>query len=466
MTELPPPAETPRRLIRRAWTLPSFAGLAVAALGGAWLVWAAEASQAALEAGVLPAALLVASGLALAAVGAARSADAAATSRRAFDRQDREIQALREAMPVIFGELSLEATLQRVVDRARQLLEADLGALSVMDDKGSIVQFITSGLSRDAAKSIGGPPQGRGLLGIPLFESRGLRVANVAADPRSSELPAGHPPIATLLAVPVANPVFRANLYLSNGSLARPFSADDERVLRRFADLAAFAIELSHLHEELSTLAVEQERLRIAREMHDGMAQVLAYVNTKAQAVQQHVRRGRLEEADANLNQLAEAAREVYSEVRESILGLRTLAESPEVFSATIEEYLRKWEVHTGVSVNADLPPAVRAGGRTALELLRILQESLANVRKHAQATEVRVGMVCDGERVTLTVRDNGRGFDVDSNERISGRYGLVTMRERAHGVGGTISIESQPGTGTLITAEVPLGVLEMRGPS
>ena len=65
-----------------------------------------------------------------------------------------------------------------------------------------------------------------------------------------------------------------------------------------------------------------------------------------------------------------------------------------------------------------------------------------------------------------ITVRDNGRGFDVDSNERISGRYGLVTMRERAHGVGGTISIESQPGTGTLITAEVPLGVLEMRGSS
>jgi len=290
-------------------------------------------------------------------------------------------------------------------------------------------------------------------------------VGDVSAHPRATSLPEGHPPIVTLLAVPVPNPVFKANLYLSNDSLEGAFSEDDERTLRYFADLAALAIELSYLHEELSSTAIEQERLRIAREMHDGMAQVLAYVNTKAQAVQQHVRRGRLEEADANLNQLAEAAREVYSEVRESILGLRTLAESPEEFSATVEEYLRKWEVHTGVSVNADLPSAVRVGGRTSLELLRILQESLANVRKHAKATEVRVSLASDGELLSLVVRDNGCGFDAESDDRSrSGRYGLVTMRERAHGVGGKLSIDSRPGEGTIVTAEVPLGVLEMRG--
>lgn len=437
-------------------------GVALAALGSAWLFYLATRDGKANLMMALPAVALLVAGLAVGVAGAARNA---ATSRGRLDRQDREIAALRDAMPVVFGELSLEATLQSVVDRARQLLQADLGAISVMDEEGGIVQFITSGIDDATAARIGAPPVGRGLLGVPLFDGRSLRVENVESDPRAVTLPDNHPPVATLLAVPVPNPVFKSNLYLSNSDSGRVFSAQDEGTLRHFADLAALAIELSHLHEELSSLAVEQERLRIAREMHDGMAQVLAYVNTKAQAVQQHVRRGRLEEADANLNQLAAAAREVYSEVRESILGLRTLSESPEEFAATVEEYLGKWEVHTGVSVNSDLPSALRVGGRTSLELLRILQESLANVRKHAGATEVRVTLACDDEGLVLTVRDNGRGFDAEKDDRSrSGRYGLVTMRERADGVGGRVSIDSRPGEGTIVTAEVPLAVLELRG--
>lgn len=437
-------------------------GVALTALGSAWLFYVAAWAGGGSWGTVLPAGGLILAGLAFGVVGATRHA---VSSQSQLDRQDREIAALRDAMPVVFGELSLEATLQSVVDRARRLLQADLGALSVMDDDGGIVQFITSGVDDGVAGRIGAPPVGLGLLGVPLFDGRSLRVDSVAADPRSVALPEHHPPVATLLAVPVPNPVFKSNLYLANQACDEVFSEDDERTLRHFADLAALAIELSHLHEELSTLAIEQERLRIARELHDGMAQVLAYVNTKAQAVQQHLRRGRLEEADANLNQLAEAAREVYSEVRESILGLRTLAESPEEFGATVEEYLRKWEVHTGVSVNAELQSSLRVGGRTSLELLRILQESLANVRKHAGATEVRVTLVCDGEVLTLTVRDNGRGFDAEKDARSrSGRYGLLTMRERADGVGGRVSIDSRLGRGTMVTAEVPLGVLEMRG--
>ena len=436
-------------------------GVALAGAGSSWLYLQLVLEGLGWATPTLAAALILA-GLAFGVSGAIR---ATTEFRRRRERQQREITALREAMPVVFGELSLEATLQSVVDRARNLLGADLGALSVLDEDGAILKFITSGVDDKTIGRIGSPPRGLGLLGIPLHDGRSLRVDDVRADPRASALPKGAPQIVTLLAAPVLNPVFKSNLYFSNSSPERTFSAADEETLRHFAELAALAIELSYLHEQLSSMAVEQERLRIAREMHDGMAQVLAYVNTKAQAVQQHVRRGRLEEADANLEQLAEAAREVYSEVRESILGLRTLAETPEEFSATVEEYLRKWEVHTGVSVNAELQPIVRVGGRTGLELLRILQESLANVRKHAGASEVRVKLASDEEGLTLEVRDNGRGFDTEKEKRgRGGRYGLVTMRGRADGVGGCLGIESSPGQGTIVRAEVPLGLLEMRG--
>jgi signal transduction histidine kinase len=437
-------------------------GIILTAIGVVWLMVASARFGGQGIGQALLAAVLVIGGML---IGWLPLANLTLESKRDLERQKREIAALRASLPGVFGELSLEATLQRVVDQARKLLEADLGALSVIDEGGKIMQFITSGVEDEQRRLVGDPPQGRGLLGVSLFEGLALRVDNVGEDPRSTALPPNHPPIATLLAVPVPNPMLRANLYLSNKSASGVFSREDEQTLERFADLAAIAIEMSHLHEQLSSMAVEQERLRIAREMHDGMAQVLAYVNTKAQAVQQHVRRGRIEEADANLTQLAEAARDVYSEVRESILGLRTLADSPEEFSETVDEYLRKWEVHTGVPVNADLPVELRVGGQASLEILRILQEALANVRKHARASEVRVALGNHDGTIILAVRDNGRGFDLRSNERsLSGRYGLLTMRERAQSVGGKVTIESKPGSGTIVTAEIPLGVLGMDG--
>lgn len=359
----------------------------------------------------------------------------------------------------------VDATLQRIVDLARGLLGADLAALSVIDGDGAVQRFLTSGLNEEERRRIGDPPRGRGLLGVPLFEGRSLRVADVADDPRSTGLPPHHPPIGSLLAVPVPDPVLRSNLYLANRSSGRGFSEEDERSLRHFAELAAMALEMSRLHEEMSAMAVEQERLRIARELHDGMAQVLAYVNTKAQAVQQQLRRGRIDEADTNLTQLAAAARDAYAEVRESILGLRTLPVSPRQLSVTLEEYLRTWEVQTGVSVRADVSPAIALGGRSGLELLRILQEALANVRKHAGAREVRVLVTIGSGAARLTVSDDGRGFDPANDQGCrSGRYGLVTMRERAQGVGGSTAVSSSPGRGTIVTVEIPLGAAEERG--
>jgi signal transduction histidine kinase len=436
-------------------------GIVLSLAGAVWHVLVAVRGESVFEA--LPGALLVVAGMLVGTLSLAREASA---SRRRLLRQEQEIAALRGAIPMVAGEPSLDATLQRVVDQARELIEADLGALTVVDADGTVRQFLTSGLSDEERSRAGPPPRGHGLLAVPLFTGRSLRIADVAADPRSTALPPAHPPIGSLLAVPVPDTKLRSHLYLANRSADRTFTAHDEQSLFRFAELAAMALEMARLHERMSNLAVEEERLRIAREMHDGMAQVLAYVNTKAQAVQQQLRRGRIEEADTNLTQLADAARDVYAEVRESILGLRTLAQSPEAFGTTVEEYLRKWEAQTDVSVRVELSESLAIGGRRALELLRILQEALANVRRHSGATEVRVRLTATGGRAQLTVRDNGRGFDPSSAERSrTGRYGLVTMRERAQCVGGSAIVTSTPGRGTIVTAEVPVGVTERNGP-
>ncbi len=203
------------------------------------------------------------------------------------ERRDQELLALHAAALDMHRNLALEAVLQRVVDHARQLVGARYGALSVIGEDNRIRSFITSGLSADERRTIGDPPSGRGLLGVVLHESRHLRLPDISRDPRSAGFPPNHPPMHNLLAVPVpALGGFRGNLYLTEKAGGVEFSAQDEGTLTRFAVAASNAIDSAALHEKLSSVAVGEERMRIARELHDGMAQVLAYVNAKAQAVQ------------------------------------------------------------------------------------------------------------------------------------------------------------------------------------
>src|SRR5204862_5198641 len=137
--------------------------------------------------------------------------------------------------------------------------------------------------------------------------------------------PPGHPDMRTLLAVPIGgSSPFKGNLYLTEKGDGRPFTADDEASLVRFATAAALAIDNAHASRGRRLVAVAEERLRIAREMHDGLAQVLAYVNTKAQAVNEFLALGDVDEARRQLDQLAAAAREVATDAREGILSLRS----------------------------------------------------------------------------------------------------------------------------------------------
>ena len=196
----------------------------------------------------------------------------------------------------------------------------------------------------------------------------------------------------SLLAVPVpCKGPFLGNLYLSEKADGGEFTRDDEETLERFAVQAAIAIDNAHLHGRSRDLAVAQERLRIAHEMHDGIAQVLGYVNTKVQAASEYIRRDKTEEGLEQLRELAEAAREAYSDVRESIVDLRTLPGPARSFHDVLQEYVDRWQEQTGIA-HARSPSiadvALPAGNE--LQLVRIIQESLANVRKHRAGDDGR----------------------------------------------------------------------------
>ena len=377
-----------------------------------------------------------------------------------LQRQNRELLALHSAGLDVTAELSLEVVLKKVVEQAKNLVGAKYGALSVIDQEGRIISFITSGISTEERAAIGPPPIGHGLLGVVLREGHHLRLQNIGTHPQSYGFPPNHPPMKSLLAVPIpCKSPFLGNLYLTEKLERAVFSADDEETLERFALQAALAIDNAHLHQQVADLAVAEERIRIAHEMHDGLAQVLGYVNTKVQAAEMYLKRGKSEEAGGQLRELASAARQAYSDVRESIVGLRTLPGAQKTFAEVLQEYLERWQEMSGISTSLTIDPGVSLKPSVELQLVRIVQEALTNVRKHARASSARVEVWRRNEKVIALVIDNGIGFAAAA-PRSRGefpQFGLTTMRERAEGIGGSLAIESTPGAGTTVRFEVPI---------
>lgn len=375
-----------------------------------------------------------------------------------LQRQNDELLALHSAGLDVAAELSLEVVLRKVVEQAKSLVGAQYGALSVVDNQGRILNFITSGITHAQREAIGPPPVGHGLLGVVLREGHTLRLPEIAAHPQSVGFPPNHPPMRSLLAVPVpCKGPFLGNLYLTEKLGDREFSIDDEETLSRFAVQAAIAIDNAHLHEQAAHLAVAQERLRISHEMHDGLAQVLGYVNTKVQAAEAYMKRGNEEEAGKQLRELATAARQAYGDVRESIVGLRTLPEAEKSMTDVLAEYVGRWQEMSGIPAVLTLGADVRLRATAELQLVRIVQESLTNIRKHSKATKVRIDIWRRSGKVAGTVTDDGVGFDLENlPQGAFPQYGLATMRERAEGVGGRLEIESRPGGGTTVRFEFP----------
>jgi signal transduction histidine kinase len=386
-------------------------------------------------------------------------------------QQNRELLALHEAGLAITGELNLETVLQKVVDEARDLVGARYGALTLLDEADTVEAFLTSGITAEAAGRMGPIPVNHGLLGVVLEEGRPVRTADLTSDRRSVGFPSNHPPMHSLLAVPIrSHGRVLGSLYLTEKAGATEFDASDEDRLGRFATQAAIAIESARLHRRVQVLAVTEERERIAREMHDSLAQVLGYVNTKAQAAQALLDTGQTARAAEQIGQLAQAARDAYADVRENIMGLRTSLGPQRTLLDTLRDYLQRWQDQSAIAadlaVSDSLDSEPGLSPLIEIQMLRIIQEALANVRKHAGASTVHVSMRGEEGSIVATIDDNGVGFDPSMIGRSDfPRFGLSTMRERAEAVGGTLEIDAAPGKGTRVRIRMPRLTLESSVP-
>jgi signal transduction histidine kinase len=181
-------------------------------------------------------------------------------------------------------------------------------------------------------------------------------------------------------------------------------------------------------------------------------------VNTKVQAAKQYFRLGRTEEGNEQLEQLAASARQAYSDVRESIVGLRTLPGSDRTLADVLAEFLQQWRDQSGIETELTIDPALRLQASIELQIVRIIQESLTNVRKHARASKARVDVRRQDGQLVVSIQDDGAGFNPEATARGEfPKFGLTTMRERAASIRGSLDIDSSPGNGTTVRFTMPL---------
>ena len=242
---------------------------------------------------------------------------------------------------------------------------------------------------------------------------------------------------------------------------AEPFSERDRRYLVTLAGIAAIAISGARLRERDRQGAILAERDRIARELHDSLAQVLGSTHLRLRTLLARPEVAERARISGELEELAVVNEEAYRDVREAILGLREASRTQGLVEA-LGVYLDKYAQQSGLTVelesSIDGEPALTAASE--IQVIRVIQEALTNVRKHARATKARIRIAsAEPGTLTIVVEDDGRGFDpTAAPSQRDGGYGLQTMRERMQLAGGSLRIDSRPGHGTRVIAVVPDG--------
>ncbi len=364
------------------------------------------------------------------------------------------LDALARMTRALAGELALDDVLGRVVGAARDMIGAEYAALGVIGRGESLERFVYRGVDEATAEEIGHLPRGEGILGLLIRHPETVRLDDLSDHPASVGFPEGHPPMTGFLGTPVRSGgrVF-GNLYLCEKEGG--FTPGDERLVEACAAVAGSAVDNALLSERLQELAVQEERDRISRDLHDGIIQTLFSVGMSLESSRSMVETAPAQVA-ARLDDAVETIDGAIRRLRNTIFRLRADDAASLGLRQGIVELAREHEVNAlqrpRCRLALDLDDLVPDAW--VPDLLQIVREGLSNVARHARASTVEVEAHTDGGALRLRVTDDGEGFDP---ETAGPGHGLRNVRERAELHGGTATVDSTPGEGTELAVRVPL---------
>ncbi len=395
-----------------------------------------------------------------------------------IQRRKVEAEALYDIGVKISSLLDVEKILNSVVDKARDLLEADVAVLSLLEkEQNRIYIRATSGAQKELFTSLTLVP-GQGFtgkvmeLGRPLFMDDYLNDPSITHDDMTDSA-VREEGLVSHLGVPlnIGDRIIGALTVAQRKP--RVFSERETNLLARLANHAALAIDNARLYAEVQNkeelrgelleriIAVqEDERKRIAQGLHDDLAQTISSLTMQLQAIETSLP-AELDNVRGSLTKLRALSAHSLEDIRSLIADLRPMALDDLGLVAAI-----RWYANTHLSqqdidihVKSSLAPH-RLPPHMETTLFRVAQEAINNITKHAEARNATITLGANEQRVRLTIEDDGKGFDVPGvlSGRTSGhKLGLVGMQERVALFRGSLRIQSKPGKGTTIFVEIPL---------
>lgn len=376
-----------------------------------------------------------------------------------LERRNRELSVLNTIARELNRSVNLGEALEFTLSQAAELLGLHTGWIWLVSEESgepylAATQNLPPGLASDPRRMDGSAycycldTYKRGVL-------EGAANINVLTCSRLSDLVGGTGGLRYHASIPL----YAGDKKLGVMNVASPgwrsLSKEDLQLLYTIGDLLSIAVERARLFDRSTRYGAIEERNRLAREIHDTLAQTLSATALQLESAEALLD-SKPEKAHDSLRRALSLTRSNLEEARRSVQDLRAAPLEGRPLAAALKVLAERWEEETGINTRfkavngaSPLPP------RVEVALYRICQEALNNVSRHAKATRATIRLVLSPERARLSVEDDGRGFDPAAAPE--GRYGLVGMEERVVSVGGNLHIESHPGGGTRVEATVPL---------
>ena len=408
---------------------------------------------------------------AAAAIENARLYEEARAAQAGLARQLERLTVLTGITQQLLAATEVDAVLQVVVTAAHRLSETTGAAVGLIDDSGHAITFTaTAGEPREYFDRFKCSQINEAFLtgtatGQALALGRPVAVEDYAAwgDPETRHemhAAAVAQQVRAFVVTPLLVDGAPIGVLRVHDTTPRAFVPEDIALVRALADQAALAIEHARLVRRGRDAAALEERTRLARELHDSVTQSLFSLTMLARAAQTQHERGS-EGLGSTLERVGALAQEALVEMRSLLFELHPASLAEQGLSRALDRLVEAMRVRTDLVLTYTATTEARPRPEAELAIFRIVQEALANVAKHADATEVHITVAEDGGWIVVTVADNGVGFDPDapvarSADGASGGMGLRSMRERAAAVGLALDVTSAPGAGTTIRVAAP----------
>jgi signal transduction histidine kinase len=348
----------------------------------------------------------------------------------------------------------MDSIMLAVVQLSQRLLKSDIAVLALWNDDSSLLQIKYLATQKDA-------------IVVDEIVEPGPVLREMLSSSRACRFPDDQPLLkekwifnGAEIASGIVAPLYMNELPVGGmwvGSHRfRPYHLVDLMGVKSLSEQATIALEHGMMKAKLQSMAVLEERSRIAREMHDSVVQILGYLGLEMLALEKLIQQGNQPTALEEIGRARENIKNAQADVRESILSLRTTLGGEEGITGAMQKYLYEYGLQTGIKTSwtDSTQETPRLTPLAEVQLVRIVQEALTNTRKHAHARNVWLSLTGQPGSLSVTVRDDGCGFEFVAE---GVHFGLQTMRERAESVGGEFSIHSEPGGGTTVELQFPL---------